>query len=108
LKRGDIITVAISGDYGKPRPALIIQSDLLSDTDSVLVCLITSELRDAPVQRLDLPADATTGLQAHSQAMAEKIIAVRRDKVGKQIGHVDRPTMLALGQLLTFVIGVAD
>lgn len=28
MRRGDIVTIALQGDYGKPRPALIIQSDL--------------------------------------------------------------------------------
>lgn len=30
MKRGDIITVALSGDYGKPRPAVVVQNDKVS------------------------------------------------------------------------------
>lgn len=56
MRRGDIITVAVSGDYGKPRRALVIQSDNLPETDSVLVCLLTTMLRDAPLYRLPLSA----------------------------------------------------
>jgi mRNA interferase MazF len=33
------VTVAVQGDCGKPRPAVVIQSDWLAETDSVLVCL---------------------------------------------------------------------
>jgi len=101
-----MVTVAVSGDYGKPRPAVVIQSDELAETDSILVCLITSELRDSPLHRLTLPTDETTGLRQASQIMVEKIFAVRRDKCGKVVGRMDEVTMLALGAMLAFVVGV--
>jgi len=63
MKRGDIVTAAAQGDYGKPRPAVVIQSDRLAETDSVLVCLITSELRDALFHRVPLEPTAETGLR---------------------------------------------
>lgn len=108
MKRGDVVTVAISGDYGKPRPAVVIQSDALAETDSILVCLVTTALRDAPLHRLSLLASEATGLREASQVMADKIFAVRREKCGKVIGNVDDVTMLALGRLLAFIVGVAD
>ena len=90
MKRGDLITVAISGDYGKPRPALVIQSDFLSETDSVLVCLLASTLRQAPLYRLSVPrAVQETGPGELSQVMVEKIVAVRRDRCGVRIGRID-------------------
>jgi len=108
LKRGDLITVAVNGDYGKPRPALIIQSDHLPETDSVLVCQITSVLRDAPVYRYTLPGNEQTGLRHTSQVMIDKITAVRRDRCGAIIGRVSRESLLAISRLLLFVTGVAD
>ncbi len=108
MKRGDLITVAVSGDYGKPRPALVIQSDALAQTDSVLVCLITTTLRDAALHRLDLAADPETGLQRPSQVMVDKIVAVRRERCGAPIGRVDAATLLTLGRRLAFVVGIAD
>ncbi len=108
MRRGDLITVAISGDDGKPRPAIVIQSDFLPETDSVLVCLLTTTLRDAPLYRLPLPADAVTGLNQTSQIMVEKIMAVRRDRCGSPIGRASETAMRALGRLLAFAIGVAD
>jgi mRNA interferase MazF len=108
VRRGDLITVAVSGDYGKPRPALVIQSDFLPETDSVLVCLLTTTLRAAPLYRLLLPADEGTGLHEPSQVMADKILAVRRDRCSPPIGRVDAATMIALGRLLAFVTGIAD
>ncbi len=108
MRRGDLITVAVSGDYGKPRPALVIQSDFLADTDSVLVCLVTSTLRDSPLYRLDLPAVGATGLREQSQVMVDKIMAVRRDRCGPVIGRIDSSTMLALNRLLALATGLAD
>jgi mRNA interferase MazF len=108
LKRGDLITIALSGDYGKLRPALVIQSDFLPETDSVLVCLLTTSLRAAPLYRLALPASAETGLREASQVMVDKIMAVRRDRCGPRIGRAGDAALLTLGRLLAFVVGVAD
>lgn len=36
MKRGDVVTVVLPGAFGKPRPALVIQSDLFADHPSVL------------------------------------------------------------------------
>jgi mRNA interferase MazF len=108
MQRGDLVTVAVSGDYGKPRPALVIQTDHLPETDSVLVCLLTTTVRAAPLFRFPLPADKDTGLAQPSQVMADKIMAVRRDRCGSPVGKVDAPTMLALNRLLAFILGIAD
>jgi mRNA interferase MazF len=108
VKRGDIITVAAPGDYGKPRPAVVIQSDHLADGESVLVCLVTGTKRAAPLYRLDVPAHPETGLRAPSQIMIDKIVAVRRDRCGNAIGHIDAATLVTLGRSLTVMIGIAD
>lgn len=108
MRHGDLITIAVNGDYGKPRPALVIQSDHLPETDSILVCQLTSSLRDAPLYRLTLPAGDATGLRQVSQVMVDKIVAVRRDRCGPKIGRIDRESLLAVGRLIAFVTGVAD
>ena len=108
MKHGDFITVALKGDDGKPRQGLVIQSDFLPETDSVLVCLLTTTLRAAPLFRLSVPTGAATGLREPSQVMVDKIMAVRRDRCGAPIGRADAATLLALGRLLAFVIGIAD
>ncbi|GAB4204220.1 MAG: hypothetical protein Fur0019_04650 [Tibeticola sp.] len=62
MKRGDFVTVALQGDFGKPRPALIVQSDLLAEWGSVIVCPVTSELREVAFRVLVEPTSGT-GLQ---------------------------------------------
>lgn len=109
MKRGDIVTVAVQGDYGKPRPALIIESDRLSPVDSVLVCLITSTLHeDTPFRRHPVDASASTGLRVPSHVMVDKIFAVRRAKCGPRIGELDAAAMLAISRKLALVTGIAD
>lgn len=108
MKRGEIVTVAVQGDYGKPRPAVVIQSDWLAETESVLVCLLTSTTRETPLYRLTVPSTPETGLRQVSQIMVDKIMAVRRDKCGPAIGRLDEAATLALNRLLVLVIGLAD
>lgn len=108
MTRGTLLTVAVSGDYGKPRPAVVVQSDWLSDNDSVLVCLLTTSLHDAPLYRLTVPATSGTGLRETSQVMVDKIVAVRRSRCGPPIGHLDQSRMLALNRLLALVLGIGD
>ncbi len=108
LKRGDLITVAAQGDYGKPRPAVVIQSDALSEADSVLVALLTSTLNDAPFYRLSVEPTDTNGLKVSSQIMIDKILAYPRTKCGAVIGRLSSQDMLALNNMLSVMIGLAD
>lgn len=109
MKRGDIVTAAFSGDYGKPRPAVVIETDLLPGTDSVLLCLITSEVHEEIVQRRILVEPSPeNGLRLRSQIQVEKIFALRRGKCGKVIGLLDPATMERLDGALALVIGLLD
>ena len=57
IERGDVVICAAAGDYGKPRPAVVVQSDLFNGTHSIVaVCLITTHLEDAPLFRIPVPA----------------------------------------------------
>ncbi len=108
MKRGDLVTVSAAGDYGKPRQAVVIQSDRLDDNYSVLVCLLSSVERDAPYYRVPVAPRPATGLRHPSQIMVDKIVAMKRDKCGEPFGRLDRPTMLALNRVLALVTGIAD
>ena len=108
MKRGDVITVALSGDYGKPRPAVVIQSDTLLETESVLVCLITSKLQEASIYRLDVTGCEQTGLREPSQVMADKIMAARRARCCRRVGRLAAATIQDLNRMLAVVTGIAD
>ena len=108
MKRGDLVVVSVTGDYGKPRPAIVIQSDLLNSSDSVLVVLLTGTLVDTPLYRLTLGPTSENGLKLPSQIMVDKIIAYPREKCGLVIGSVDQATLLALNHMLAVMVGIAD
>lgn len=108
VKRGDLVTASAQGDYGKPRPAIIIQSDYLHAADSVLVVLLTSTMADAPLYRLTIEPTADNGLQVASQVMVDKVMAYPRAKCGPVIGHLSPADMLALNTMLSVMIGLAD
>src|SRR5256885_6050691 len=72
MKRGEVVTVVVPGAYGKPRPALIIQSDLFDEHPSVTILPITSELRDTPLFRITVTSTPENGLLKTSQVMEDK------------------------------------
>ena len=108
MKRGDLVTVSPAGDYGKPRPAVVVQSDWLTTNESVLVSLFTSTLVDAPIYRLLIEASEMNGLKLPSQIMVDKIIPVMRNKCGPVIGRLERESMIVLNHMLSVVIGIVD
>ena len=108
VKRGDLVIVSPPGDYGKPRPAIVIQSDWLKATDSVLVSLITSALVEAPLYRLQIEPSEANGLTTPSQVMVDKIIAMPREKCGAVIGRISESELSTLNHMLSVVIGIAD
>jgi mRNA interferase MazF len=109
MRRGDVMTVAAAGDYGKPRPAVIVQSDAFPEIHaSVIVCQMTSELFDAPDFRITVNPSRANGLRVPSQIMADKLVTVRRDRVGKRVGRLADDDIKRLNAALAFVMGLAD
>jgi mRNA interferase MazF len=107
LTRGDLVVVALQGDFGKPRPALIVQSDFFSEHPTVTVLPVTSELREAPLFRLTLQPNADNGLRSPSQIMVDKAHTILREKVGRKIGQLDRASMVAVNRALALFLGFA-
>ena len=109
MKRGDVVVVAASGDYGKPRPAVIVQTDAFPESHaSVIVCQTTSELADAPYFRIILQPSATNGLREASQIMVDKPVTVRRERIGQIIGRLTVEEIVKLDTAIAFVMGLAD
>ncbi len=103
-----MITVAVTGDHGKPRPAVVIQTDDL-ETATVLVCLITSDIIEAAAAfRLALEPTKANGLRKPSLVQADKIYPVPRRKCGAVIGALAAKDMSHLNILLAFVLGLGD
>lgn len=108
-KRGEVVTVAATGDFGKPRPAVVIRSDVFPEQHaSVIVCRMASRLEGAPDFRLALEPSRANGLREISRIMADKPMTVRRERIGSRIGRLDRRDMTRLNSVLAFVSGLAD
>lgn len=107
MKRGDVVTVALQGDLGKPRPALVIQSDLFDLHPSVTILPVTSDLRATPLFRIAVNPTPDNGLNKPSQVMVDKPQSVARDKIGAVVGRLDDAAMLAVNRALAVFLGLA-
>lgn len=108
MKRGDLVVVAMPGDYGKPRPALVVQSDLFNDTHaSITVAPVTSTIVGTPLFRVTVEPSRGNGLRSVSQIMVDKITTVRRQRLGQTIGRLEEDIMLRVSRALALWFGIA-
>jgi mRNA interferase MazF len=105
--RGDIVTVALQGEQGKPRPALIVQADRFAELRAVTVLPITSTLIDAPLLRIAIEPSEQNGLAKRSQIMVDKPQTPLRSRLGPAIGRLDDATMLTVNRALAVFLGLA-
>ncbi len=108
MTRGDLVIVAAPGDYGKPRPAVIVQSDAIPESHgSIVICQTTSDLVEADF-RITIEPGPETGLRLRSQVMADKPVTIRRERIGQRIGRLGANDIARLNVALAFVMGLAD
>ena len=107
MMRGDFLTIAMQGDFGKPRPALVIQSDQYDEHATVTVLPVTSMLVDAPLFRITVQPNDGNGLQKPSQVMVDKAMTVKRDKLGQAFGCIDADAMVEVERCLAVFLGIA-
>jgi mRNA interferase MazF len=108
VKRGDVVIVSAPGDFGKPRPAAVVQADSLGEAglQSTVICLISSQNMDAPYIRMDLEPTEKNGLDRRSQIMVDKLVTVRKERISKVIGTLTRQEVQKLNRMLAFVMGL--
>jgi mRNA interferase MazF len=106
MMRGDFVTIAMQGDFGKPRPALVMQSDHFSEHATVTVLPVTSALVDAPLLRVTVQPGPQSGLLKPSQVMVDKAMTVKRDKVGQAFGRIDADAMVEVERCLAVFLGI--
>lgn len=107
MKRGDVVVVALPGDLGKPRPAVIVQTDILNEhLRTVLLCPISSYSSDPIFFRVPVEPMLENGLRLPSEIMIEKLQAANKSKIGKVIGRMDDQTMERLAQSLTIALNL--
>jgi mRNA interferase MazF len=106
MKYGDLVTIALQGEFGKPRPALVVQSDLFAGHSTITVLLLTSSLVDAPLLRVTLEPDGNNGLQKQSQVMIDKTMTIRREKIGEAFGFVNSEVMQTIRRLQAVFLNI--
>ena len=107
MMRGDFVTLAMQGDFGKPRPALVIQADPYDEHITVTVLLVTSTLVAAPLLRITVQPSDGNGLRKPSQVMVDKAMTVKRDKIGQAFGRIDADAMVEVERCLAVFLGIA-
>lgn len=105
VRRGDLVTIALPGDFGKPRPALVIQSDQFTATATATVLLLSGTLVDAPLMRVEVLPNPENGLRKRSQVMVDKAMTVKRDKLSEPFGHLSDSDLLAVNRTLALFLG---
>ena len=107
MRRGNLVTIALLGDLGKPRPAVVIESDLFDHRPSVTVLPLTSEILDAPLLRITVQPNTRNGLRIGSQVMVDKPSSVMRKRLGPVFGRLDDTAMVTVNRALAVFIGLA-
>lgn len=105
MTRGDLVTIATSGDYGKPRPALVVQADVFAVLPSVTVLQLTSDIHDEHLVRITVQPSAGNGLHKPSQVMIDRAMTVPRMKVGPVFGRLEAASLLAVSRALAAFLG---
>jgi len=102
------VLAATTGDYGKPRPAVVTQSDIFNETHpSVVMCPLTTFRVEAPLFRITVEPTEGNGLRQSSQVMVDKITTLRRDRLRSTIGRLDQETMRRVDRALAVFLGLA-
>ena len=107
MKRWDFVTIAMQGDFGKPRPALIIQSDQFDPLATMTLLLVSSDFVEAPLFRITVKPDNKKGLRKASQIMVDKAMTIRQDMLGAPFGVASDDLMVAVNRALAFFLGIA-
>lgn len=105
MKRGDLVTVVLAGAYGKPRPAVIVQSDRYEAMESVTFLPMTSVVLPKQVFRITVDPTAENGLQTQSQIMADKCSTLPLAKVGKVFGRLGAADQVRVDRALAAFLG---
>lgn len=96
------------GPYaGKPRPAVIVQEDRFDSTNSITLCVFTTDPTEAPLLRMLIEPTDRNGLSSASRLMIDKITIVPKARLGKRIGKLNDEDVVRLNRALTVFLGLA-
>jgi mRNA interferase MazF len=109
MRRSDIVAVASPENPIELRPAVIVQSDAFPAAHaSVLICPMTADVGVAPNFRVPLQPTESNGLVRPYDIMADRVMAVRRERIAHTLGRLSRDEINRLNSALAFATGLAD
>lgn len=109
MKSGEIWTGADDAQYaGKPRPVVIIQNEHFEVLESVTICGFTSDPTELPHFRILVEPSKLNGLQFPSRIMVDKILTMRKNRLGYRIGRLEHKDLARLDQAIATFLGLAD
>jgi mRNA interferase MazF len=109
FRRGDVVVSTFSGDYGKPRHGIVVQSDVFNPThDSVVLCPVTSEITGFSLFRIALPQSGETGLRVESEVMVDKITVAKRRRIRQRIGKLSPEQLARVNDALRIWLDLPD
>jgi mRNA interferase MazF len=107
FRRGDLVLAASSGDYGKPRPNLVVQSNAFAHMPSVTVCPLTSDLQTAaPLIRIDIKPTTQNGLHLPSQIAIDKTTTLPATRITRTLGTAGEDVMTQVTRALAVFLGI--
>lgn len=104
-----MVIAAPGGPFGsKPRPYVVVQSDVLTTPLVVLVGFTTAEEFEPSLVRPRFAPTPTNGLQSISDAMVDALIAARRQRVKEVVGALSEDEMYEIEAALVHLFGLAE
>ena len=104
MKRGEVWIVAGAGFMSKPRPAIIIQGDLITLDSSVTVIPLTTHQSEVGRIRTSVVLDAG-GSPRQNFAMVDKISTVKPGSVSTKVGELTLKEIRAVERALLGHLG---
>ena len=106
MRRGDICIAASAGEFGKPRPVVIVQANASLIGLTMTYVPITSERWQLPEVRVGISPSPENGLRKESELMVDRIQTATLARFGPKIGHLDRETMQKVEAALMIHLGL--
>lgn len=99
--RGELVTAFVPGDFGKPRPVVIVQANVFVEHHaSVTVCPLTTHLTRLRLFRITVAPAKRNGLNEPSEVMVDKLNSLRRERIGNTIGRLSALELRAVDEAL--------
>ncbi len=104
--RGDIVLVVLTGEFGKPRPALVIQADTTLPSEYITHIPITGTLKRVPEVRIPIHPTKQNGLLKPSEVMVDLVQTASLSKFRGVIGRIEADILTLVEKSLSLHLGL--